>query len=186
MTNEAIMSIVAFCLIFLLFVSINKTYAEEKTIKQRKTLNDNYHKEMKDKYTKNLLKVKDAVQKAAVKHNIPYLVLMQLAFVESKLNPLAHNELTKARGLFQLTPITCKQLGVKNANSIYESADAAARYIKLLRKKFNSEREILAAWEYGPTYVTEFGVPNNIDYVNKYINAKLHLIKLYHEHGVKL
>jgi len=76
-----------------------------------------------------------------------------------------------AMGLTQLMPATARELGVLNPFNVFQSVDGANRYLKDLRKRFNSVTLVLAAYYEGPAKVAKQGPSaEGLKYAQKVLN----------------
>lgn len=73
--------------------------------------------------------IRDIITQAADRHGVSADTLLQIADIESKFDPAAHNP-SGASGLFQFMPATARQYGLANPFDATASADAAARLAK--------------------------------------------------------
>jgi len=77
---------------------------------------------------------------------------------ESAKGHAMRTKLSSAKGHFQFIDSTAKQYGLKNPDDFYESADAAARYLKDLKNEFGDMTLALAAYKAGPGAVRQHGI----------------------------
>ena len=82
------------------------------------------------------------------------------------------NSTAGAQGHFQFMPATAKEYGLKNPYDFSESADAAARYYKVLLKRYNGDVDkAVAAYNWGMGNVENKGMGNapkeTRDYLSK-------------------
>lgn len=98
-------------------------------------------------------------EEALARHGLP-MELKYLAVVESALNPAARSR-AGAVGLWQFMPATGKQYGltvdsyVDQRHELYQSTDAACRYLKDLYRIFNDWELAMAAYNCGPGNVNK-------------------------------
>lgn len=71
--------------------------------------------------------IEDLIRAAAARHNVDPETLLQVARIESGLNPYAKNPKSSAGGLFQFIDSTAKQYGITDKFDPVISADAGAR-----------------------------------------------------------
>lgn len=71
-----------------------------------------------------------------------------LMVAESKCTPKAKSH-AGAQGFWQLMPSTAKHYGCFHLDDIECATKAAAKYIQSLEKRFNSFKEVIAAWNMG-------------------------------------
>ena len=84
----------------------------------------------------------------------PHLAL-SIAKIESNFNTSAKSP-RGAIGLFQLTPLTAKKLGV-NPYIVSENIEGGLKYYQMLYKKYGSIDLALAAYNAGPGNVKKYG-----------------------------
>lgn len=90
------------------------------------------------------------VSSASKQHGVPENVLYGLMHTESSFNPRALST-ANAKGLMQITPITQKELKLKDPYDPATSIEASARYLSTLTKRFGSLEKGLAAYNMGPS-----------------------------------
>ena len=101
------------------------------------------------------------IKLVAKSHNVDQKIIIAIIAVESSGNPRAVSR-ANARGLMQLKPLTAKIMGIKDAFHPYENIWAGTRYLKRLEKRFGNLDIALAAYNLGPTKVSEF-LKNNFN-----------------------
>lgn len=94
------------------------------------------------------------------KYNLPVNLLTRIAWQESTYNPNASNPWSDAKGMFQLTPITLKELANNdlqvNPFNVSQAAEGAAFYLDLIRDRYGfggNWQLILAGYNRGPVAV---------------------------------
>lgn len=101
--------------------------------------------------------VRPALQAAALRHGVPYKLVLSVARTESSLVHMRVSG-TGAMGLMQLMPETARGLGVKDPFSVEENADGGARYLKQLLTSYRGNvRRALAAYNAGPGRIARRG-----------------------------
>ena len=97
-------------------------------------------------------------------------------YAESGFNPDATSP-CGAAGLMQLMPGTARQYGASDPYNIEQNIDAAAKFIKYLKNRYNGNRDlIVAAYNAGPAKVKN-SVPairetqNHVAKVNRAYNS---------------
>lgn len=100
-----------------------------------------------------------AVDKSCKKYNVdPKLVIAMMA-QESNFDPGA-TSCCGAAGLMQLMPGTAKQYGASDPYNIEQNIDAAVKFIKYLKDRYNGNMDLMiAAYNAGPGRVKDH-VPN--------------------------
>jgi soluble lytic murein transglycosylase-like protein len=108
-----------------------------------------------------------AFEVAAVDASIPPAMLWAVAKVESNLRADAESP-AGARGLLQVMPATATALNL-DVNEPSSNVLAGARYLRLMLDRFHSSDLALAAYNAGPTAVTDAGGAPSID-VQRYVS----------------
>jgi len=94
--------------------------------------------------------IEQAVQKAAVKYNLPPQLITAVIRAESNFKVSAVSS-AGAQGLMQLMPTTAKELGVTNPFDIEQNIDGGTKYLRRMLDRFGgSIRKALAAYNAGP------------------------------------
>lgn len=112
----------------------------------------------------------DAFARAETTYGLPAGLLKRMAWQESRFNPKAKSP-AGATGLMQFMPTTWAELGNgADINDPMAQIDAAARYMVRLHDRFGSWARALAAYNGGPTNLTNRGAienmkPETIQYV---------------------
>lgn len=94
------------------------------------------------------------IDKVFTEYDLP-LELKYLAVVESDLNTKALSRVG-ARGIWQLMPVTARELGLKVSGStderthVYKSTVAVAKYLRYLYAQFDDWLLVMAAYNSGP------------------------------------
>jgi membrane-bound lytic murein transglycosylase B len=100
--------------------------------------------------------IKDTVQKAATKYNLPPELITAVIRAESNFKVSAVSS-AGAQGLMQLMPATAKELGVKNPFDIQQNIDGGTKYLRKMLDRFGgSVRKALAAYNAGPGTVMKY------------------------------
>jgi soluble lytic murein transglycosylase-like protein len=104
--------------------------------------------------------IKQIIDAAADKYNLPAKLIQAVVKVESNFNPRAVSS-EGARGLMQLMPATARELGVRNSFDVRENIEAGSRYLKDMMDRFDGKIELaLAAYNAGPGAVSKHnGIP---------------------------
>jgi hypothetical protein len=101
--------------------------------------------------------IKQKVQKAAEKYNLPSRLINAVIRAESNFEVRAVSP-AGAQGLMQLMPATAKELGVKNSFDIEQNIDGGAKYLRQMLDRFGGNvRKALAAYNAGPGTVSKYG-----------------------------
>jgi hypothetical protein len=104
--------------------------------------------------------VEPIIAAAAARYKLDPYLLWTIAYLESRFRPEAisyKDGKPCARGLMQLTPATAKRYGAKDPHNLFESIEAAARYVRDLRVRFGNRADlILAAYNAGEGTVEAF------------------------------
>lgn len=95
------------------------------------------------------------IRNAAAAAGIPAALALQVATAESSLNPTAVSS-KGAIGLFQLMPSTAQQLGVDPYDP-QQNAQGGTSYLAQLYQKFGDWATALAAYNWGPGNVEQYG-----------------------------
>ena len=101
---------------------------------------------------------KKLIVQTAQKMGVDPHMALSIAKIESNFNASAKSP-RGAIGLFQLTPLTAKKLGV-NPYIVSENIEGGLNYYQMLYKKYGSMDLALAAYNAGPGNVAKYnGVP---------------------------
>ncbi|MDV9623456.1 lytic transglycosylase domain-containing protein [Clostridioides difficile] len=139
----------------------------------------------KDKNVK--LRIENAVEQASKKYNVDANLIKAIIKVESDFNPNTVSS-AGAKGLMQLMPENCRDLGVTDPFNIEQNIDAGTRHIKEYIDMFGGSIEMgLMAYNGGPGRMKSRGVEsisdlykmpketqNYIPKVMKYIEGRLY------------
>ncbi len=123
-------------------------------------------------FRKNKKKFSPIIAKAAKKYQLDEKLLHAVIQVESAYDEKAVST-AGAEGLMQLMPATARRYGVSNRKNARQNVDGGSRYLKDLKKMFNSKLElVLAAYNAGEGAVKKYGnqIPpyrETQDYVKK-------------------
>lgn len=102
--------------------------------------------------------IENALQISSKKYGVDENLIRAIIKVESDFNPKCVSK-AGAKGLMQLMPENCRDLGVKNPFDIYENIDGGTRHIKEYIDKYNGDVEMaLMAYNGGPTRMRRRGV----------------------------
>ncbi|EGT3748484.1 TPA: lytic transglycosylase domain-containing protein [Clostridioides difficile] len=115
----------------------------------------------KDKSVK--LRIENAVEQASKKYNVDANLIKAIIKVESDFNPNTVSS-AGAKGLMQLMPENCRDLGVTNPFNIEQNIDAGTRHIKEYIDMFGGSIEMgLMAYNGGPGRMRSRGVESISD-----------------------
>lgn len=102
--------------------------------------------------------IEDAIAISSKKYGVDENLIRSIIKVESDFNPKCTSK-AGAKGLMQLMPENCRDLGVKNPFDIYENIDGGTRHIKEYLDKYNGDTKMaLMAYNGGPTRMRKRGV----------------------------
>lgn len=102
--------------------------------------------------------IEDAIAISSKKYGVDENLIRAIIKVESDFNPKCTSK-AGAKGLMQLMPENCRDLGVKNPFDIYENIDGGTRHIKEYLDKYNGDTKMaLMAYNGGPTRMRKRGV----------------------------
>lgn len=103
-------------------------------------------------------RIDNAVGIASKKYGVDENLIRSIIKVESNFNPNCVSR-AGAKGLMQLMPENCRDLGVKDPLNIEENIDGGTRHIKEYLDKYNGDVEMaLMAYNGGPTRMAKRGV----------------------------
>jgi soluble lytic murein transglycosylase-like protein len=101
-------------------------------------------------------RIKQTVQKAAAKYNLPPELITAVIRAESNFKTGAVSS-AGAQGLMQLMPATAKELGVQNPFDIEQNIDGGTKYLRKMLDRFGgSVPKALAAYNAGPGTVMKY------------------------------
>ncbi|GAA0708820.1 transglycosylase SLT domain-containing protein [Paraclostridium ghonii] len=102
--------------------------------------------------------IEDAIATSAKKYGVDEKLIRAIIKVESDFNPKCASK-AGAKGLMQLMPENCRDLGVTDPFDIYQNIDGGTRHIKEYLDKYNGNKEMaLMAYNGGPTRMRKRGV----------------------------
>lgn len=111
-------------------------------------------------------RIENAVNSASRKYGIDSNLIKSIIKVESDFNPNCVSS-AGAKGLMQLMPFNCDDLGVTDPFNIEQNIDGGTRHIKEYLDKYNGDTEMaLMAYNGGPTRMKNRGV-NSINDIYK-------------------
>ena len=99
--------------------------------------------------------IRDWMEKVVVEPKPEPALMYAIAKAESSMSPIARNRKTRAKGLYQLTPICLKDLRERWGLLVdpfdpIQATEGAAVYISWLMRRFPEDiRLVLAAWNWG-------------------------------------
>ncbi len=94
-----------------------------------------------------------AVESACNKYNVDPKLVISMMYAESKFDPNATSR-CGAAGLMQLMPGTASQYGASDPYNIEQNIDAAVKFIKYLKERYNGNMDlVVAAYNAGPARV---------------------------------
>ncbi len=115
----------------------------------------------KDKSVKS--RIENAVEQASKKYNVDANLIKAIIKVESDFNPNTVSS-AGAKGLMQLMPENCRDLGVTNPFNIEQNIDAGTRHIKEYIDMFGGSIEMgLMSYNGGPGRMRSRGVESISD-----------------------
>ncbi len=103
-------------------------------------------------------RIDSAISISSKKYGVDENLIRAIIKVESNFNP---NTVSKAgaKGLMQLMPENCKDLGISDPFNIEQNIDGGTRHIKEYLDKYNGDVEMaLMAYNGGPTRMARRGV----------------------------
>lgn len=102
--------------------------------------------------------IENAISTASRKYGVDENLIRSIIKVESDFNPNCGSS-AGAKGLMQLMPENCRDLGVTNPFDINQNIDGGTRHIKEYLDKYNGNTEMaLMAYNGGPTRMSRRGV----------------------------
>lgn len=111
-------------------------------------------------------KIDNAISKASKKYGVDENLIRAIIKVESNFDPNVVSS-AGAKGLMQLMPENCKDLGITDPFDIEQNIDGGTRHIKEYLDKYDGDVEMaLMAYNGGPTRMAKRGV-KSIDDIYK-------------------
>lgn len=103
-------------------------------------------------------KIENAISIASKKYGVDEKLIKSIIKVESDFNPKTESP-AGAKGLMQLMPENCRDLGVTNPFDIEQNIDGGTRHIKEYLDRYHGDVEMaLMAYNGGPTRMMRRGV----------------------------
>lgn len=103
-------------------------------------------------------RIESAIDKAAKKYGVDENLIRSIIKVESNFNPKAASS-AGAKGLMQLMPFNCTDLGVTNPFDIEQNVDGGTRHIKQYLNMYDGDVQMaLMAYNGGPGRMASRGV----------------------------
>ena len=111
-------------------------------------------------------RIDNAISMSSKKYGVDENLIRAIIKVESNFNPNCESS-AGAKGLMQLMPENCRDLGVSDPFNIEQNIDGGTRHIKEYLDKYNGDVEMaLMAYNGGPTRMAKRGV-KSIDDIYK-------------------
>lgn len=102
--------------------------------------------------------IENAISISSKKYGVDENLIKSIIKVESDFNPNCVSS-AGAKGLMQLMPENCRDLGIANPFDINQNIDGGTRHIKEYLDKYNGDTEMaLMAYNGGPTRMSRRGV----------------------------
>ena len=102
------------------------------------------------------LTIPQIIANAAAANGVPATLALEVAISESSLNPSARGSKGEL-GLFQLLPATAAMLGVSDPLDPAQNAQGGTAYLAQLYSRYGDWGTALAAYNWGPTNVDNYG-----------------------------
>ncbi|QSX33801.1 lytic transglycosylase domain-containing protein [Shewanella avicenniae] len=119
---------------------------------------------------------------AAAQHKLDPALIRAVIHAESAFNPAARSK-TGAVGLMQLMPETAKSVGVSNRYNPQDNIDGGSRYLAKLLQRFNGNIQLAcAAYNAGPTLVSQLGAVPDYPETQSYVKRVQILLQRYRQH----
>lgn len=137
-------------------VNINENKAE--TLQTQNSIQTSNKIEVSSKNPDVNQRIEEAVSVSSKKYGVDENLIKAIIKVESDFNPNTVSP-AGAKGLMQLMPENCRDLGVKDPFNIEENIDGGTRHIKEYLDRYNGNIEMaLMAYNGGPTRMMKRGV----------------------------
>ncbi len=121
------------------------------------------------------------IKRAARQYQIDPMLIKAVIKTESDFNPRAISS-KGARGLMQLMPATASEVNVADPFNPRQNINGGTRYLRKMLDLFNGSIPLsLAAYNAGPTRVTEHGAIPNIPETKKYVRKVMKLYQAYRQ-----